>query len=66
MRVFDFVFITTKGGPIDSTHVLATIIYRETFKYFNVGYGSALSMITLLIILFASLIYMTLRERGLK
>ncbi len=66
MRVFDFVFITTKGGPVDSTHVLATIIYRETFKYFNVGYGSALSMITLLIILFASLIYMTLRERGLK
>lgn len=66
MRVFDFVFITTQGGPIDSTQVLATIIYRETFKYYNVGYGSALSMITLLITLLASLIYITLRERGPK
>ena len=66
MRVFDFVFITTQGGPIDSTQVLATIIYRETFKYYNVGYGSALSVITLLITLLASLIYITLRERGPK
>ena len=64
MRVFDFVYVTTKGGPIDSTQVLSTIIYRETFQYFRVGYGSAFATVTLLIIMAASLIYLYVRERG--
>ncbi len=64
MRVFDFVKVTTEGGPLTSTEVLATLIYRQTFQYFNVGYGAALSVVTMIIILVASLLYLYLRERG--
>jgi ABC-type sugar transport system permease subunit len=63
MRVFDFVYVTTKGGPVDSTQVLATIIYRETFQFFHVGFGSAFAVVTLAIILVASLAYLYVRER---
>jgi raffinose/stachyose/melibiose transport system permease protein len=63
MRVFDFVYVTTKGGPVDSTQVLATIIYRETFQFFHVGFGSAFAVVTLAIILVASLVYLYVRER---
>jgi len=66
MRSFDFVYVTTGGGPLNSTQVLPTIIYRETFKYFHVGYGSALSVVTLFIIAGVSLIYFYIRERKLK
>ena len=64
MRVFDFVFITTKGGPIDSTQVLATMVYRETFEFFHVGIGSTYAVITMFIIFAASAIYLYLRERS--
>ncbi len=62
MRVFDFVYVTTEGGPLDSTQVLATIIYRETFRYFHVGFGSALAVVTLFIMSVASLLYLYIRE----
>jgi len=63
VRVFDFVFVTTNGGPMDSTTVLGTHIYRETFVNLKVGYGSAFAVVTLLIIVGATLIYIYLRER---
>ena len=66
MRVFDFVYVTTEGGPLNSTEVLATLIYRHTFQYREVGFGSALSVVTMMIILAASMIYLYLRERGSK
>ena len=63
MRVFDFVYVTTEGGPLESTHVLATIIYRETFRFFHVGFGSAMAVVTMLIIFSASFFYLYIRER---
>jgi raffinose/stachyose/melibiose transport system permease protein len=64
VRVFDMVYVTTKGGPINSTDVLGTMIYRETFENLNIGYGAAVATTTALIILAASLVYLRLRERG--
>lgn len=63
VRVFDFVYVTTNGGPIDSTQVLGTLIYDETFVNLRVGYGSSIAVVTLIIIVGASLLYMYLRER---
>ena len=56
LRVFDIVYITTQGGPNRASDVLGTLIYRELFWNFRVGYGSALSVIlflfTLVVIVF--------------
>ena len=49
-KAFNESYIITKGGPLDKTLFYALYIYRQSFEYFNMGYGSALAWILLLII----------------
>jgi ABC-type sugar transport system permease subunit len=48
-KVFDVVFVMTGGGPVTSSYVLAFMIYMEVVPSYNVGYGSAVATILLLI-----------------
>jgi ABC-type sugar transport system permease subunit len=48
-KVFDVVFIMTGGGPVTSSYVLALMIYTTVIPEYNVGYGSAIATILLLI-----------------
>ena len=57
VRLFELVFIMTKGGPASSTEVLATYTYREAFLGFNMGYASCLAVIILMVSLTISLVY---------
>jgi len=43
LRVFDFVWLLTDGGPAYSTEVLANYMYRVTFNYNRFGIGAAIS-----------------------
>ncbi len=57
-KAFNESFIITEGGPMDRTLFYALYIYRNSFEYFNMGYGSALSWVLLLIIaVFAILLF---------
>jgi oligogalacturonide transport system permease protein len=40
---FNGPYVITGGGPLKSTYLLPLMIYEEAFKYFEVGYASALS-----------------------
>lgn len=42
---FNGPYMITEGGPLHSTYVLSLYIYDMSFKYFNLGYGSALSWV---------------------
>ena len=42
--------IMTKGGPSSSTLTTVKCIYNTSFKYFKFGYGSALSILLLIIL----------------
>ena len=42
LKVFDLVFIMTRGGPTYSTEVLATMLYREAFELNHMGIASAI------------------------
>lgn len=50
IKVFIPIYVITNGGPMNSTQTLVFIIYRNVFGYYKLGYGSALSMILLLIV----------------
>ena len=63
-NVFDIVFIMTRGGPANATEVLATYTYQMAFKQSQVGYGAALTMVTTVLSLIASYLFITLRERN--
>ena len=43
LKGFDILYIVTKGGPFHSSDTLAMYMYNESFKKYNMGYGSAIS-----------------------
>lgn len=53
-QLFAPVFQMTKGGPLESTNVIVYYIYQQGFLFQDMGYASALSMVTLIILLIIS------------
>lgn len=49
-KVFDIIAFLTEGGPNNSSTVLVFRIYEEGFKYYNMGYASAISWLLFAII----------------
>ena len=60
---FDQFYIMTGGGPRNSTISVVYWIFNNSFSYFKLGYGSALSMVLLVIlVLFSALQLYLLRD----
>jgi ABC-type sugar transport system permease subunit len=51
LKVFDLVFIMTRGGPTYSTEVLATMLYRQAFELNEMGTASAIAVILVALVL---------------
>ena len=49
-RIFDVVFVLTFGGPGTSTETVSLLVYKAAFKYFEIGYSSALVIILLILL----------------
>lgn len=49
-NVFLSVYVMTGGGPMGSTEVLSSYMFKEAFDYFHFGYGSAISVIFFIIV----------------
>ena len=56
--VFGLVFALTNGGPLFRSEVIGVYIYRNAFRFREIGYGSAASVIMLFVNLFFALIYL--------
>lgn len=54
-QVFDTVFLMTQGGPARSTSVIVHYLYETAFKYFNMGYASAMAYILFFLVLLITL-----------
>jgi len=57
LKSFDIVYIMTRGGPFRSSEVLTTLMYREAFQNYRMGYGSAIANMLFLIVLVIIVIY---------
>jgi len=44
LKSFDLIFTMTAGGPANYTTVIAIYMYLNTFRYYNYGFGAAISM----------------------
>jgi len=58
-QVFDLVYVMTRGGPANSTTVLTFDIYQNAFSGLRLGYASAETVVTFLLI--ATFVYVGLR-----
>ena len=62
-RVFDKIFQLTGGGPGVATETISLYIYRNGFRYFNMGYAAALSYLAVIMIIAFSMIYIRVLRR---
>ncbi len=46
VKVFDIIWVMTRGGPLDSTKSLSILIYQEAFSFRRAGYGASLAMLS--------------------
>ncbi|MEW6511942.1 MAG: sugar ABC transporter permease [Bacteroidota bacterium] len=49
-QVFDTVYVLTSGGPLGSTKVMVFYLYENAFKFFDMGYASAVAYVLFAII----------------
>jgi ABC-type sugar transport system permease subunit len=67
-RVFDVVYVLTRGGPVHNSEVLTTIMYYYSFAANGpnkMGVGSSVAVIMFaVVILFGVARIMTIRKRG--
>ena len=62
LKVFDLVWVITRGGPGGATHLFSTLAYYVSFDRLNFGQGAAIS--TLLLIVMLPFIIAFLRAGG--
>ena len=62
-KIFDTIYVLTRGGPNAATESLSTYIYKVSFQQYQMGYAMALSLITLACILLISIVYTRARKQ---
>jgi len=63
-RFFEVIYIMTGGGPSGATETLSIQIYREAFQYFEMSYAAAIGMVTLLLSVIATYLYLRATSRS--
>jgi ABC-type sugar transport system permease subunit len=63
LRIFDMVWIMTEGGPSHATETVATDVYATAFRFLQVGYAQAMSMILLIVILVLAILEYRILDR---
>ncbi|PWU67647.1 carbohydrate ABC transporter permease [Gracilibacillus dipsosauri] len=63
LKYFDLIYVMTGGGPNNSTELMATYMYKQTFTNFNMGYGSSISF-SMFIIAFIVTAFMLLGDKS--
>ena len=54
----------TAGGPLGATDVFGFYLYREGFKYSQLGYASAIAYVMFALIFLATLVQFRLNRGG--
>ncbi|MEI2605020.1 sugar ABC transporter permease [Erwinia aphidicola] len=62
-KIFDIIYVMTRGGPVDSTKTLSFYVYQESFSYLRAGSGAAYAILMTLMCSVLIAIYMALLYR---
>jgi len=56
LQVFDEIYVSTRGGPLQATTVVVFYLYQQAFQFFAAGYGAAIAYVLFVAILVLTLI----------
>jgi multiple sugar transport system permease protein len=63
LQVFDLVFVTTRGGPLESTTVIVFFVWNQAFQLFTAGYAAAAAYVLAFSLLVVSIGLRVFRRR---
>lgn len=65
-KVFDIIYVMTRGGPADKTKTVSFFVYQESFSFLRAGSGAAYALAVTAIsgVMIALYIIMLRRQRG--
>ena len=63
-KIFDLVYMFTQGGPGTSTESISWYIYQLGFKFFRLGYASAVSYLVVILLTVLATLYVARFLRG--
>ena len=63
-KLFTEIFVTTRGGPYDTTQVLGTFMYKTAFFYDKMGYAAAIAVIIFFITFTTSVFQIKFANKG--
>jgi multiple sugar transport system permease protein len=66
IKVFDVIWIMTKGGPVNSSNTMATWAYQFSFTDLEFGVGAAAGQLLVLVALVFGAIYIRAQRRELR
>jgi multiple sugar transport system permease protein len=67
IQLFDLVFTTTRGGPLDATKTIVYYLYEKAFKSLEFGYGSAVAYVLFALTLLITIVVVVYsRRRGIE
>ena len=62
-KVFDIIYIMTRGGPGNKTQIMATYLYQESFRHNYFGYGATISVLLTIFVLTVAVLFQHFREK---
>ncbi len=63
LQVFDEIYVTTRGGPLQATTVIVYEIYSQAFELFHAGYAAAIAYVLFLATLVFAIIQLWIGNR---
>lgn len=60
---FDFVYLSTGGGPVNATDILPVYVYRQCWSSYTLGYGASIGTIMLLLLMGYFIVFIKITER---
>jgi multiple sugar transport system permease protein len=57
LGVFGLIYVLTAGGPDNKTQTLPLLMYEQAFKFGQIGYGTAIALVLLVLGAVFSLVY---------
>lgn len=56
-KVFDIIWVMTRGGPANSTRTLSILVYQEAFSFQRAGSGASLALMVTLMVTVLAVVY---------
>lgn len=63
LKAFDIIYVMTLGGPGTASETINVLLYQTAFAYYDIGYGSAMVVVFIVMIMMVSAVLLHVRQK---